>query len=281
MWLRLYTELLNNPKVQNLRSELFKIWINVLCVAKIVGGTLPPVGDLGFRLRIPEKAMRRALTELHQAGLVDEIEPGVFQPHDWNEYQYHSDSSTERVRKHRLEQSRNVQRNGGNGEGNVSVTVQSREEQKQIQSREEQSQTDAVMPTSRDHYANGGSKPAPHGDKATGGIRPETWEAFQARYVESGKPLNDEDWRKAAMEAASQDLTDEDMVETVIPALVAELPEWADRQLTMIPLPVNWLRARPWTRVGKPRSAPPTREERKQRQIDREWEELGNGTKEL
>jgi hypothetical protein len=33
-WLRLYTDLINDPKVQLLPAEDFKGWINILCIAK-------------------------------------------------------------------------------------------------------------------------------------------------------------------------------------------------------------------------------------------------------
>ncbi len=49
----------------------------------------------------------------------------------------------------------------------------------------------------------------------------------------------------------------------------------------MIPFPSNWLKSQPWTRIRKAAWKPPlTRDERKQRDINREWGEVGNGTRE-
>jgi hypothetical protein len=110
-----------------------------------------------------------------------------------------------------------------------------------------------------------------------GGISPAAWEDFRNRYAESGKKLNESDWNKAAMEVASLGLSETNLVERVIPSLVAELPEWGERELSMIPYPANWLKSQPWTRIGKPREPPLTREERKQAEIDRQWAELGLG----
>jgi hypothetical protein len=113
----------------------------------------------------------------------------------------------------------------------------------------------------------------------SGAISPETWDAFRSNYEESGKPLGEVDWSKAGFEVATLDLTEEDMVERVIPALMAELPGWADREVAMIPYPANWLKTQPWTRRAKPREAPLTKEQRRQREIDSEWEAIGNGTR--
>jgi len=110
------------------------------------------------------------------------------------------------------------------------------------------------------------------------GILRATWDAFRNRYAESGKPLNETDWNKAGMEAATLDLSKSDMTDSVMPALAAELPGWAERDVAMIPFPANWLKSQSWTRKAIPRAAPLTREQRRQAEIDREWKELGNGT---
>lgn len=104
------------------------------------------------------------------------------------------------------------------------------------------------------------------------GISPAIWEDFKNRYTESGKALNEMDWNKAGMEAVTLDLTDADMTERVIPALVAELPGWANREIGMVPFPGNWLKTQSWTRKGKPRPAPLTREQRRQAEIDKSWD---------
>jgi hypothetical protein len=53
-WLRLYSDVVSDPKVQRLAAERFKAWINLLCVAGQHDGILPPMADLAFTLRIAE-----------------------------------------------------------------------------------------------------------------------------------------------------------------------------------------------------------------------------------
>jgi hypothetical protein len=45
-WLRLYIEVLNDPKVQNLSDRLLRAWLNLLCVAPKYRGVLPEIEAL-------------------------------------------------------------------------------------------------------------------------------------------------------------------------------------------------------------------------------------------
>jgi hypothetical protein len=83
---------------------------------------------------------------------------------------------------------------------------------------------------------------------------------------------------KASVEATSLQLSDSDLRERVMPTLLAELPAWADREVGMIPYPASCLKGQPWTRTARPREPTLTREQRRQREIDREWEAVGNGS---
>jgi hypothetical protein len=105
-WYRVYTELVDDPKVQRLKPALFKALINLWCLASANEGTLPPVDEIAFKLRMkPEKA-RRVLTELRTAGLLDDDATGTH-PHNWAGRQFTSDGSTPRVKRFR-ERRRNV-----------------------------------------------------------------------------------------------------------------------------------------------------------------------------
>ncbi|AFS52754.1 hypothetical protein [Leptospirillum ferriphilum] len=118
-WLRLYNGILDDPKVQSLPGEIFKFWINVLCVASKNDGI---IRDIPFYLRMPGTKVWKLMGDLRKAGLIDEVD-GVEMPHNWNGRQYRSDNSTERVRKHREKIRRNVP--GNNNEtfhGTVLVT---------------------------------------------------------------------------------------------------------------------------------------------------------------
>ena len=123
-WLRYYTDSIDNQKIQQLPGYLFKFWVNILCLARIHGGTVPPVENVAFRLRIPlssngaknessgrdngellpqatECNASSLLEELVSRHLLDRTRGGILIPHDWETYQYQSDSSTDRSRKFR------------------------------------------------------------------------------------------------------------------------------------------------------------------------------------
>lgn len=84
-WFRFYDDALNDPKVQKLPGELFKFWVNMLCVASKNDGRLP-VDELPFLMRISEDELAVKLEELRTYGLVDHNEP-----HNWKERQFKSD----------------------------------------------------------------------------------------------------------------------------------------------------------------------------------------------
>jgi hypothetical protein len=123
-WFRYYTRTLDCRKVQSLPDALFKVWSNLLCLSSVHGGSLPPLPEVAFRLRITEAEADRFTRELEAANLLDRNVSGSLSMHDWNEHQYVSDDVTKRVRKHRMKQA-----------GNVSVTPSDTE---QIQNRAEQ-----------------------------------------------------------------------------------------------------------------------------------------------
>jgi hypothetical protein len=115
-WIRLYVDVLNNPKVQRLSGDLFKGWINILLIAGINDGRLPPVGELAYRLRVSEKKAADLVSRLRAARLIDEVgDEGHLEPHDWGERQYESDSSTPRVSRFR----KRKRAAACNGDGNV------------------------------------------------------------------------------------------------------------------------------------------------------------------
>lgn len=113
-WFRFYNEVIDDPKVQRLSPSLFRTWVNLLCVASDGGGKLPSIDDLAFKLRMSVQDVQQHVDDLVLAGLFDILPDGIF-PHNWDQRQFTSDSSTERVRKHR--------RNKEAGDGNVSRAV--------------------------------------------------------------------------------------------------------------------------------------------------------------
>lgn len=103
MWFRFYIEALDDPKVQKLPAEHFRIWVNLLCVAKKNDGKLPPESDCAFMLRMDNAAFHETFASLINAGLIDEQvgRDKHNEPHNWSKRQYKSDSSTERVKRFR------------------------------------------------------------------------------------------------------------------------------------------------------------------------------------
>lgn len=100
-WFRFYHEVLDDPKVQSLSPELFKNWVNMLCVAGRHGGVLPPLKDICFYLRINSELAQSILDSLLAVKLFDKRRNGTFVPHNWDARQFKSDSSTERVKRFR------------------------------------------------------------------------------------------------------------------------------------------------------------------------------------
>jgi hypothetical protein len=110
-WFRFYHAALDDPKVQRLPDRLFKAWINLLCLASRHGGSLPPIGDVAFALRVTEGEAAKIVTALAGAALIDRASE-TFRIHNWDRRQFQSDGSgAERSRRFRVRR-RNVSRNG-------------------------------------------------------------------------------------------------------------------------------------------------------------------------
>ncbi|HET8908151.1 MAG TPA: hypothetical protein VFN11_14425, partial [Ktedonobacterales bacterium] len=102
-WFRLYSSVLNDPKVQQLPPTLFKHWINILCVASDYEprGELPSIKELAFALRIKPAACERIVSSLRQVGVIDKSTAGQLCVHNWTQRQRESDNIAARVEKHR------------------------------------------------------------------------------------------------------------------------------------------------------------------------------------
>ena len=124
-WFRFYHSALHDPKVQRLRGDAFKTWINLLCMASEAKdrGVLPDVNHMAYWLHMSEAKTEAFVDELIDAGLIERLEDGRLTPHNWKSRQYRSDDVTARVRKHRgranetlhetfQDRFRNVGRNG-------------------------------------------------------------------------------------------------------------------------------------------------------------------------
>jgi predicted transcriptional regulator len=101
----MYDELLDDPKVQRLSPQDFKGWVNLLCLASKNGGKLPAIDDIAFALRETPDAVSTLVERLRSGGLIERRSGGADGAYDalykWNERQYKSDTSTERVKRFR------------------------------------------------------------------------------------------------------------------------------------------------------------------------------------
>lgn len=162
-WFRFYDEALDNPKVQNLPPALFKAWVNILCIASKRNGRLGSIDDIAFALRMTVKQAEAAVTGLKAARLIDGA-GAVIEPHDWHAMQYSSDSSAERMRRHR-------QRNGD-------VTTPSRDGKSDAA---EQNRTDSDTEQNRTEQRAASPEAPPAAERASRlkiEALPDDWAAF-------------------------------------------------------------------------------------------------------
>lgn len=154
-WFRFYAEALDDPKVQRLPAEVFKGWVNLLCLAKKNDGILPPLQDIAFALRVSDEYAWELIETLTKHGLLDN-EGNDYEPHNWNGRQYKSDVSTERVKRFRKRQ----QEVSGNGDETPDETPP-------------ETETDTETETERAEAAQ--ARPAPKKPSKQGKRLPENW----------------------------------------------------------------------------------------------------------
>lgn len=72
-WIKLYHEMLDDPKVAKLEDSAYRRFVECLLLAGEMdeGGFLPPLSDMAWRLRVPDETMQSNMTRLALAGLVE------------------------------------------------------------------------------------------------------------------------------------------------------------------------------------------------------------------
>jgi hypothetical protein len=110
-WFRFYDDAINDPKVQRLSAEMFRAWVNMLCLASKYGGAIPKA-DIAFALRATDKGAQGIVDSLVERNLLDDMGDFVT-PHNWDGRQYKSDVTdpTAADRQKRYRKSRNAYRN--------------------------------------------------------------------------------------------------------------------------------------------------------------------------
>ena len=104
-WFRLYHEIIDDPKIGMMSFEERWLWIEILCLASISrngGNTDLTVTETEWKLR---RNIKEPLQKLLRNGLVtfhkrNDGEQTICVP-KWDVRQFQSDTSTERVKKHR------------------------------------------------------------------------------------------------------------------------------------------------------------------------------------
>lgn len=99
-WFRFYAGAMRNPKVLRLSDKDFRLWVGLMAIASENDGAIPNVNDLKLMLGMRLDHVKEGLNRLISGGLVDVLEVG-YEPHNWSKFQYKSDTSNERVAKHR------------------------------------------------------------------------------------------------------------------------------------------------------------------------------------
>lgn len=102
-WFRFYHDAYRNPKVQDMRPELFKFWVNFLCVASESPerGVIQSEAHLRLALGLTKPLAKRWVSELEALSLLQRSDDGALRPHHWDELQPDSDDAAKRQRAHR------------------------------------------------------------------------------------------------------------------------------------------------------------------------------------
>jgi DNA-binding MarR family transcriptional regulator len=70
-WFRVYDSIVDNRKVQQLSPEDFRSLINLWALASQNDGVLPSEKDIAFRLRMERPEVKKLLSNLKAAKLID------------------------------------------------------------------------------------------------------------------------------------------------------------------------------------------------------------------
>lgn len=194
-WFRFYDAVLDDPKVQRLSDPLFRAWVNLMCLASRGGGQFSDnLDEISFALRVSPAQASKLIEGLTKAGLLEHIDER-FEPHNWNERQFKSDVSTERVKRFRQ---RSTKRSETVSETPPEADTDTETDQKQ--SRAEKSAparashpTEPVLPPEpkklgkREHWPEAGVVPEPwkrmaEGERRRLGLPPVDIEVVAAKF---------------------------------------------------------------------------------------------------
>lgn len=123
-WFRFYHDAIDDPKVQRLPGDLFKFWVNVMCLASRSderGLVKLDAEAIAFATRLPDDEAGQMIADLVRRNLLEETTEG-YEPHNWDKWQFKSDNVAERVAKHRSNAASDGDGDTRNVTGNVTET---------------------------------------------------------------------------------------------------------------------------------------------------------------
>lgn len=97
-WIRLYVEVLDDPKVGMLPAHLKWPWVEFLLLTEKSGGALPTMARMAYMLRRDQASIQADLDGLVAAGLIDKDKDGTLTPHNWGGRQFR-DTNADRQRR--------------------------------------------------------------------------------------------------------------------------------------------------------------------------------------
>ncbi|MGJ4928132.1 hypothetical protein ACQR1I_16625 [Bradyrhizobium sp. HKCCYLS2038] len=242
LWFRMYSDVINDPKVMRLPEAMRWHWVAVLCCASKNGGRVPAVSDVAFMLRMDEERAAAVLGGLQAAGLLD-ADPEGLAPHNWGARQFKSDTSNDRVKRFREKQ-----RNGavtecgnatGDGECNVTAAVTG--------TPPEQNRAEADTETGSRSDA-GASRPAREPSRFD-----EFWKAYPRR--DGPNPRKPAEAKFAALVKAG---VDQQAVINAARKLGADEAARGNIGTRFIPQAMTWLNQQRWNDHAAVAAAPPS-----------------------
>ena len=108
-WFRVYTEIIDDPKVATMDGETFKVFMFLLAVAceqEKNGYIEMSIEEMAWRIRCNVTVTLQVVSSLVTCNILTKIDDKKYLFLNWEKRQYKSDNSAERVRKYRTLQKR-------------------------------------------------------------------------------------------------------------------------------------------------------------------------------
>jgi hypothetical protein len=215
-WIKLYHEILDDPKMGRLDDALFRRAVECFLAAGDLGrdGALPPAADLAWRLRVDEGELESQLEALSSVGILTRGEEGGWFVTNFHKRQK-SVSTRERVRRFRENERKNPERDEESRNENVTkrytdIDIEADEEEKRREMEKESASGTQADELSKTFIAETGIP------LHTGGRK--KWEEALRRMRKAG--VTCEDLREALRACYQKGLTIASLGSAVNPAII-------------------------------------------------------------